>query len=88
MTTTFRTSKELDELLSAAARITGKRRSEIIRDAVSHYCRQIVMQEKGTWRDVLMESGFQPVSSGVKDLATNKQHLKSAMDERLKRSTD
>lgn len=86
MTTTFRANKDLEELLKMAARITGKRRSELIREAVDSYCRQIVQREKQTWFDVLQQSGFEPIRSGVTDLGTNREHLRKAMDERLKRS--
>lgn len=81
MTTTFRTSAELEELLSAAAKLTGKKRSEIIREAVGQYCSQLLSQDEQSWYDVFIASGFKPVRSGHKDLATNPKHLRKVMHE-------
>lgn len=85
MTTTFRASAELEELLAAAAQSSGKQRSEIIREAAAQYCRQLLSEEKQTGYDVLAASGFRPVCSGKKDLATNPEHLRKAVHRRASR---
>lgn len=86
MVTTFRTSADLEDLLSMAATKTGKARSEIIREAVGRYCRELLKEDKQTWFDELSGSGFKPIRSGKKDLATNPDHLRRAMTDAAKRS--
>ncbi|HIA52686.1 MAG TPA: ribbon-helix-helix protein, CopG family [Candidatus Melainabacteria bacterium] len=84
--TTFRTTADLEELLSQAARRTGKARSEIIREAIGVYCRELLKDDKQTWFDELSSSHFQPIRSGKKDLATNPDHLRKAMRDAARRS--
>jgi hypothetical protein len=88
MSTTFRANKKLEELLSEAAELTGKSRSEIIREAVEQYCTTIVSQfgEDMSWLDVLKTTGWKPTKSGLPhDRSTNKEYLKKVIRERANR---
>ena len=58
MTASFRMNHDLKLLLDNAARISGKRKSDIMREAVEAYCAQLIGHGEKSWCDVLMDSGL------------------------------
>jgi hypothetical protein len=84
----FRMSEELEHLLERAVQATGWSRSEIFRAALDDYCRKLLAEEGKSKFDVLMQSGFQPIETGISDLSTNPTHLETAMNEYADRRSD
>ena len=81
MATTFRMSEKLEELLNNAISASGKSRSQIIREALEEYCNRLIAEDNKSYYEILMESGWKPVSSGRKNLATDKQLLRRLIHE-------
>ncbi len=87
MTATVRLSNELEAVLTAVVKVSGKRRSEIIREALSAYCELLLEENRLTMYDQLTKSDFKPANSGLKDLSTNPEYLKKVINERNRRSS-
>lgn len=85
MTATVRMSADLESLLNEAAKVSGKHRSQIIREALSAYCELLLEQRRLSIYDLLTEAKFEPLSSGLGDLSVNAERLRKVMNERADR---
>ena len=82
MNTSIRLTPELDALLNEAVLKTGKKRSEIIREALETFCLSLAQQSEVSLYQKLKDSHWRPIRSGRSDLSTNKELLRKRMRER------
>jgi predicted transcriptional regulator len=75
MPSSYRFDRDLDRLLTQAASVTGKSRSQLVREAVASYSTKVLQVKSKSWGDALDRSGFKPISTRVGDLASNKKRL-------------
>lgn len=85
MIASIRMSKKLEKKLVEAAKIIGKSKSDLVRQAVESYCDQVLMDDNETWLDWWKAQNFPESKTGISDLSTNQEHLRRAILERAER---
>ncbi|HEY9788184.1 MAG TPA: ribbon-helix-helix protein, CopG family [Candidatus Obscuribacterales bacterium] len=85
MNTSLRLSEELNSLLNNAVLKTGKKRSQIIREALETYCLALDLQSEGSLYDRLIAGNWEPVKTGISNLSTDKDLLRRRVRERAAR---
>lgn len=86
MATSFRIDDELEALLQSAVKRTGQKRSELIRQALSRYCTEIVAESNETPYERLMAAGFQATQDRMKtNLAADQATRRRRFRERARR---
>ncbi len=82
MTSSFRLDPELESLLQRIINSTGQSRSQIIRQALSKYCSELVAATDKSPYQRLMEAGFKPIDDGDDaDLSSNQQARRKKLRE-------
>jgi len=82
MTSSFRLDPELESLLQRIINSTGQSRSQIIRQALSKYCSELVAATDKSPYQRLMEAGFEPIDDGNDvDLSSNQQTRRKKLRE-------
>ena len=86
MTSSFRLDPELESLVQRIINSTGQSRSQIIRQALSKYCSELVAATDKSPYQRLMDAGFEPIDdrSDV-DLSSNQQARRKKLRERASR---
>jgi predicted DNA-binding protein len=86
MATSFRLDDELESLLQYTIERTGRKRSQLIREALSKYCAEIVEDIKKGPYERLVASNFEPVGFiDQSNLASNTRERRKRLRERSAR---
>lgn len=85
MNTSLRLGHQLNTLLNKAVLKTGKKRSQIIREALEAYCLDITEEPAGSLYDKLLAGNWKPIKSGIGNLSTDKELLRRRVNERAAR---
>lgn len=85
MNTSLRLSQQLHVLLNKAVLKTGKKRSQIIREALESYCLAITQEPEGSLYDKLAAGNWRTIKTGVGNLSTDKELLRRRIREKAAR---